>query len=118
MSDQLLELDYRIALDEHGVIEHLNEEAVNNLIHEWIRTPVGTDPERPWYGNYLKRFANEPWTSNIATMAQMSLAGKIRQDLSIPDVVIQSIKIEALEMDAMLITIPHSAGVYRGEIER
>ncbi|MAD46097.1 MAG: hypothetical protein CMH98_13935 [Oceanospirillaceae bacterium] len=118
MLNQLLELDYRIALTEHGVAEHLNEEAVNNLIHEWIRTPVGTDPERPWYGNYLKRFSHEPWTSNIATMAQMSLAGKIRQDLNIPEIVIKSIKIEAIEMDAMMITIPHSAGVYTGEFER
>ncbi len=108
------ELSYKLDADRDGVTTFDSGKAVVARVAEWLDTPQGQVWGAPDWGNPLQQYKHLPMNNTVAGAMELSIANKLPEDL--PDVAINAILVEPLNIDQWRIAI--SVGSVNDAIER
>jgi hypothetical protein len=106
------EFDHLMDLDPHreGFAAYDDALAMNERIHEWFETPVGTLADAPSWGHNLTRFKHEPMGIDLEIAVTMAVHYKLSMDIE--NFQFLEIGVAFTAIDVMMIYIRHKLGEY------
>lgn len=107
------ELDHFLAVDEAGLLEHEDGQALNNRVSEWLATPEGTVADNPAWGHNLRPFWHDPESPLLVIQIEMAIVRKLPRDVR--DVYIHRIGVAFTHKDRCVVVIQHHLGSFEQE---
>ena len=103
------ELDYLLALDNRGIKQHGDAEAMNNNIRDWLANPVCSVADQPSWGHNLTPFRFAAQGDDTEAMVEMAIISKLPKDVR--GLSIAGVRVYWSDFDECQITIRHQYGV-------
>ncbi|MGP9633786.1 hypothetical protein ACT3R7_12035 [Halomonas sp. AOP43-A1-21] len=108
------ELDHFLDMNESGIQEHVDGDALNNRIAEWMATPEGTVADNPAWGHNLRPFWHDPESPLLALQLEMAIVRKLPRDVR--DVTVRRVGVAFIGKDLCNVEIHHMLGRFQQPI--
>jgi hypothetical protein len=108
------ELDHFLNVNESGIQEHIDADALGNRLSEWLATPEGTVADNPGWGHNLRPFWHDPESPLLTLQLEMAIVRKLPRDVR--DITIRRVGVAFLAKDHCIVEIHHTLGRSQMEI--
>lgn len=105
------ELDHFLGMNESGIQEFVDADALTNRVAEWLATPEGTVADNPSWGHNLRPFWHDPESPLLALQLEMAIVRKLPRDVR--DITIRRVGVAFVAKDSCIVEIHHSLGRFQ-----